>query len=175
MNMQLSTRVIRFVVQLCFVCIPMVLVSGIRAEADVFDTIREAMASLKAETGKLGEPKAEGGVLSFGSTRMNDNYQIVDDIKAKYNCTATLFVREGKGFVRVSTNVMKDGKRAVGTPLDPQGPAIASINEDASYYGIADILGAQYSTGYEPMKNAAGETVGVYYIGFAVEAGTLEF
>ena len=47
--------------------------------------------------------------------------------------------------------------------------------KNESYYGMADILGTQYTTGYEPIKNAAGETVGVYYIGFMVEAGTLDF
>jgi hypothetical protein len=174
MNMNFLARFFRSAVRLLIVCGALVVMSSTGAEADVFDTIREAMSTLKAETGKLGAPRAEAGVLSFGPTQINGNFEIVDAIKAKYNCTATLFVKEGNGFVRVSTNVMKDGKRAVGTPLDPKGPAIAAISKDQSYYGIADILGVQYSTGYEPMKNEAGETVGVYYVGFAVEAGTLE-
>lgn len=148
---------------------------GVNAEADVFAKIKEAMTDLKSQTSKLGEAKADGSTLSFGETKLNDNFQIVDDVKSKFDCTATLFVKEGDGFVRVSTNVMKDGKRAVGTPLDPKGPAIAALKKNESYYGIADILGTQYSTGYEPMKNSAGEIVGVYYIGFKVEAGTITF
>lgn len=162
------------IVQLCFIGLIVSCASFAKAETDVFDTIKEAMGVLKKETTKLGEPKVEGSVLSFGSTKLNDNFQIVDDVKSKFDCTATLFVKVGEGFVRVSTNVMKDGKRAVGTPLDPKGPAIAAIGRNESYYGIAEILGTQYSTGYEPMKNSAGEIVGVYYIGFKVEAGTIE-
>ena len=32
-----------------------------------------------------------------------------------------------------------------------------------------DILGKKYEAGYEPVKNAAGETIGVYYVGFLLE------
>ena len=71
--------------------------------------------------------------------------------------------------MRISTNVMKDGKRAIGTPLDPSGPAIASIRQGKAHYGIVDILGKMYDTGYEPIQNAAGETIGIYYIGFPLE------
>ena len=165
---------IKAIAQLCCVGLIIGCASFVKAEADVFERIKEAMGALKTETTKLGEPKADGSTLTFGTTKLNDNFQIVDDVKSKFGCTATLFVKSGDGFVRVSTNVMKEGKRAVGTPLDPKGPAIAALKKNESYYGIADILGTQYSTGYEPMKNSAGETVGVYYIGFKIEAGTIE-
>ena len=61
------------------------------------------------------------------------------------------------------------GRRQPGPVLDPKGPAIASINKNEAYYGIADILGKKYETGYEPIKNAAGEIIGVYYIGYLLE------
>ena len=39
--------------------------------------------------------------------------------------TATLFVKAGDEYVRVATNVQtNDGSRAIGTILDPNGPAI---------------------------------------------------
>ncbi len=34
--------------------------------------------------------------------------------------TATLFVFDGKDYVRVTTNVQKAGKRATGTVLNPE-------------------------------------------------------
>jgi hypothetical protein len=64
---------------------------------------------------------------------------------------------------------MKEGKRAVGTPLDPAGPAIAAIKQNNPYYGMVDILGKIYDTGYEPIKSASGEVIGIYYIGFLME------
>lgn len=129
----------------------------------------EAMAMLKSETAKLGSAKAENGVLYFGSEKMNDNFTVVDAVKAKHGGTATLFVKSGTAFVRISTNVMKKGERAIGTNLDPQGPAIAAIRNGKAFYGIVDILGKLFDTGYEPIKDAAGEVVGIYYVGYPIE------
>jgi hypothetical protein len=131
--------------------------------------IKSAMAAMKDEAAKLGAPKIDGSSLFFGTTKINDNYVLVDSLKTKFGCTATFFMKKGNGFVRVSTNVMKDGKRAVGTPLDPSGPAIAAIRQGNAFYGIVDILGKLYDTGYEPIKNASGEIIGVYYIGYLME------
>jgi hypothetical protein len=123
-----------------------------------------------AECAKLGAPKQEGTGLFFGGTKMNGNYALVDSLHEKHKCTATLFVRKGEGFIRISTNVIKDdGTRAVGTMLDPKGPAIAAITKNEAYYGFADILGKKYETGYEPVKNGAGEIIGVYYIGYLAD------
>ena len=76
--------------------------------------IAKAMAILKAETTKSGAPKAEGTDqtadkttpgLYFGSTKVNNDFTIVDKVKAEAGGTATLFVKSGDDFVRVSTNV----------------------------------------------------------------------
>jgi len=131
--------------------------------------IKNAMVAMKENAAKLGVSKIDGSSLFFGTTKINDNFEIVDSLKSKFGCTATFFVKKGDAFVRISTNVMKDGKRAIGTPLDPSGPAIAAIRQGKVYYGIVDILGKLYDTGYEPIKTAKGEVIGVYYIGYPVE------
>ncbi len=143
--------------------------AGAAMAAEVSPKIKTAMTAMKEEAAKLGAPKVDGASLLFGSSKMNDNYDLVDSLKAKFGCTATFFVKKGDAFVRISTNVMKEGKRAVGTPLDPSGPAIAAIRQGNAYYGIVDILGKLYDTGYEPIKNAGGEIIGVYYIGYLME------
>ncbi len=128
-----------------------------------------SMKDLKAELAKLGEAKLDGDALFFGAAKINDNYTVVDAIKTKHEGTATVFAKKGANYVRVSTNVMKDGKRAVGSILDPSGPAYAAINKGEAYYGLVDILGKMYDTGYEPIKNAAGEVIGVAYVGYLME------
>jgi hypothetical protein len=60
---------------------------------------------------------------------------------------------------------MKDGNRAIGTMLDPNGPAIAAIRQGAAFYGVVDILGKKYDTGYEPIK-VGSDIIGIYYIGY---------
>ncbi|MFH1157842.1 MAG: Cache 3/Cache 2 fusion domain-containing protein [Pseudomonadota bacterium] len=129
----------------------------------------EAMATLKGETAKLGAPKLEGDNFIFGTTKMNDNFQIVDEVKTKHSATATVFAKKGTNYVRITTNVMKDGKRAVGSVLDSSGPAYASINQGKAFYGLVDILGKMYDTGYEPIKTEAGEVIGIWYVGFLME------
>jgi Cache 3/Cache 2 fusion domain len=68
----------------------------------------------------------------------------------------------------VSTNVPKpDGSGcATGTVLDPAGKAMAAINVGKPYYGEVPILGVPYITGYEPIKDASGKVIGIWYVGY---------
>jgi cache 3/cache 2 fusion protein len=140
------------------------------------DKVKAAMADLKAKTAKLGAPKIEGTdtvagksvpVLYFGTTKMNNNFDLVDEVVKDHGGTATLFVDSGDEYVRVATNVKKDdGSRAIGTVLDPHGPVYPMMQKGEAYYGDANILGKEYVTGYDPIKDAAGKVIGIYYVGF---------
>jgi hypothetical protein len=150
--------------------------SVLRTLMEPDDAVNAAMAALVAKTSKLGPPHLKGTEpvmgrdapgLYFGNTRVNNTFTIVDDVKAEHGGTASLFVRRGDDFVRVSTNVMLEGGiRAMGTLLDPRGPAIQAIRRGEAYYGEATILGKPYITGYEPIKDGAGDTIGIYYTGY---------
>src|SRR5262245_26397583 len=79
--------------------------------------VKQAMALLKAKTAKLGAPSIKGEdavagksvpALYFGSTKMNNNFAVVDEVKKEAGGTATLFVKSGEDFIRVATNVQKD-------------------------------------------------------------------
>jgi hypothetical protein len=97
---------------------------------------------------------------------MNGDSTIVDEIgKDDPRMTATLFVKSGDEFIRVATSVrLPDNRRAVGTVLAP--PALDSIKAGEPYYGEVEVLGTQYVTRYEPIKNASGETIGAYFVGY---------
>jgi Cache 3/Cache 2 fusion domain len=134
------------------------------------------MADLIAKTGALGAPKLEGKDpvagkdvpgLYFGATEMNNNFDVVDQVVKETGGTATLFVRSGEEYVRVTTNLKKsDGSRAIGTILDPKGPAIEMIKKGDAFYGEATILGTAYVTGYEPIRDASQKVIGIYYVGY---------
>lgn len=128
--------------------------------------IKDSLVEMRAMAAKRGEPTSVDNILYFGTTKINENFEIVDAIQAKYGCTATFFEKQGDKFVRVSTDVMFEGHRAVGTILDPDGPVIKKIRKNKPFYGIVDILGKMYETGYEPIVDAMGEIIGVYYTGF---------
>jgi Cache 3/Cache 2 fusion domain len=134
-----------------------------------------SMAALKDKTAKLGAPKIEGEeavggksapALYFGSTKMNNNFTVVDEVgKEDPGMTATLFVKAGDEFFRVATSVrLPDGRRAVGTILKP--PALDSIKAGKPYHGEVQVLGTAYMADYEPIKDASGETIGAYFVGY---------
>jgi hypothetical protein len=140
-----------------------------QAEAPVNAKVKESMKVMKGWAKILGEAKLDGENLYFGKTHLNADFFIVDGLKSKFGGTATFFAKKGDGFIRVSTNVMKDGKRAVGTMLDPNGPVIVAIKQGKGFYGTVDILGKMYDTGYEPIFTSKGEIVGIFYVGYAVQ------
>ena len=71
----------------------------------------EGMVMLKAESNKLGTPKAENGVLFFGVNKIKLNFTIFDSLKSKNGGTATLFVKSGKGFGRISNKHKINSRR----------------------------------------------------------------
>jgi hypothetical protein len=138
--------------------------------------VKTAMELLRSMADKLGPPKVEGTdtvagkqvpAIYFGSTKMNNDFDLVDQVVKQAGGTATIFVRSGDNFVRVATNVKKDdGSRAIGTVLDPKGKAIASIQKNDAFYGEVDILGKPYITGYEPIRDPSKNVIGIYYVGY---------
>lgn len=129
------------------------------------DKVKTSMAALKAETAKLGAPKVEGSDLYFGKTTASAD--LVDAVVKKHGGAATLFVKNGKEYVRVATTVKKeDGKSAVGTALDANSSAIGMLDRGEPYYGDAKVFGKTYDAGYEPIKDASGAVIGAYYVGY---------
>ncbi len=137
----------------------------------------KAMVALKADTAKLGAPKIEGmdavggkdaPALYFGTTKMNNNFTVVDEVAKEggQGMTATLFVKGGDEFISVASNVPKpDGSgRAIGTVM--AGPALESIKAGNAYSGENPVLGTPYIAAYEPIKDASGAIIGAYYVGY---------
>ena len=129
------------------------------------DKVKASMAALKAETAKLGAPKVEGSDLYFGKTKVSND--LVDTVHKKHGGAATLFVKNGKEYVRVATTVKKEnGSRAVGIPLDANSSALGMLNTGEAYYGEATVFGKTYDAGYEPIKDASGAVIGAYFVGY---------
>ena len=143
------------------------------------EKVKTSMDLLRSGAGKLGIPKVEGtdtvagkevAAIYFGRTKINNNFDLVDDVVNQNGGTATIFVKSGEDYVRVATNVKNDdGSRAIGTVLDPKGQVFVNIRNNKPFYGEALILGKPYITRYEPIRDAANRVVGIYYIGFLKE------
>ena len=140
------------------------------------DAVDRSMAALIARTESLGPPRLQGRdrvadkdvpALYFGSTKMNNSFGVVDEVAREAGGAASLFVRSGNEFVRVATNAKAgDGSRALGVLLDPKGPAIERIKRGEAYYGESFVVDTAYIAGYEPIRDASGNIIGIYATGY---------
>ena len=122
----------------------------------------------------IGAPRIEGTeavagkdvpAIYFGSRKINNNYDVVDEIKKSTGASATVFVKDGDDYVRVSTNVLTpEGKRGVGTQL-ARNAAYDSVSKGQQFCGPIDVLGTAFDACYNPIKDASGKVIGASYIG----------
>lgn len=148
----------------------------------VIEQVQVGMNYLKTESLKNGFPNIDGKIkffqkeipnLRFGNKNVTMNFELVDDVQKIVGGTATIFVKSGEEYVRITTNVKKnDGSRAIGTILDPKGEAIQNINRSKPFYGYATILEKPYLTGYEPIFNKDNEVIGIFYVGYPLSSLT---
>jgi hypothetical protein len=135
---------------------------------------KAAIAALDGRLAKIGTPKVEGtdkagdktvAALYYGPRKINNNYDVVDEIKKSTGASATVFVKEGDEFVRVSTNVLTpEGKRGVGTQL-ARAKAYEAVSKGDSYCGQVDVLGTPFDACYNPIKDGGGKVIGVTHLG----------
>ena len=117
------------------------------------------------------QPVAVAGVqtpsLYLGKALLNNNFDGVDEFKQMSGGVATVFVRSGDDFIRISTSLTKqDGSRAIGTVLDRQGPAYSRVVGGQTYIGRAVLFDRSYMTQYSPVRDASGKVIAVLFIGF---------
>lgn len=86
-------------------------------------------------------------VLRAGLKTLNLDQTAVDDFTERTAAVATIFVRDGDDFIRISTSLKKqDGSRAIGTQLDRNGAAWKSVRQGDVYQGLATLFGHRYIT-----------------------------
>jgi methyl-accepting chemotaxis protein len=108
-------------------------------------------------------------VLRCGNRVLNLDFSVPDGLTQRTGMRATIFVRIGEDFIRITTSVRKqDGERAIGTPLDRSQPAYRAALVGQSYVGYATIFGKQCMTRYDPVRDASGQVVGILYVGLDV-------
>ena len=108
------------------------------------------------------------GLLSADGKPLNGDFTAVDQFAERTGGVATIFARQGEGYVRIATSVRKaDGSRALGTLLDPAGAAFKAVSQGQAYSGRAVLFGKPYMTHYRPVTDNA-QVVGVLFIGFEV-------
>lgn len=105
-------------------------------------------------------------MLKLNGVVVNGRYGQIDRFTAANGVVATIFARQDEDFVRVTTSLKKeDGSRAVATALGSAHPAHTSLLRGDSYTGKARLFGRDYMTHYLPIKDGAGKTIAVLFVG----------
>ncbi|MDQ2147667.1 Cache 3/Cache 2 fusion domain-containing protein [Alcaligenaceae bacterium C4P045] len=120
---------------------------------------------------KVGEQLTP--VLRANDEILNLNFTLPDRFTERTSGVATIFVKRGSDFVRVSTS-LKDanGQRAMGTLLAPDSAAYAQLSKGQSFSGPATLFGTFYMTVYRPIQDASGQVVGALFVGVNIGATT---
>ncbi len=132
-----------------------------KASSDLFDR-REGRAGLAQiacspilDTG--GE--LAGAVLT--GYLFNNDFTLVDRIQAVAGVdTVTVFF----GDLRVSTNVLEDGKRAIGTRIS-EAVFDTVLAQGEPFTGVAYVVNEWFITRYVPLRDHLGQVVGSLYVG----------
>ena len=111
-----------------------------------------------------GDWHLENGVLFKGEEQMDGADAIVDSLSQICNGKVTIF----NGDTRVATTVKNaQGQRAVGTKASD---AVFDnvIMQGKFFAGEANVMGEEHYAAYQPIKDAAGKTIGMLFVGVSV-------
>ncbi|WP_370263041.1 methyl-accepting chemotaxis protein [Limnobacter sp.] len=110
--------------------------------------------------------KVSGPMVTLEGNFITGNFNLVDDFTRMTGGIATVFVRVGDDYLRISTSLKKEnGDRAVGTKLDRAHPSYARLIKGETYIGEALLFGTRYMSKYLPIKSTNGQDM-VLFIGF---------
>ena len=146
-------------------------VQSVAAVADAYDRtnrelVQRAFRSFRNSFGATLSLDPATGQLSNADKVVNDDFSAVDQFTLDTGGVATVFAKKGDDFLRITTSLKKqDGTRAMGTLLDRSHPAYALMQAGQTYTGPAVLFGTPYMTRYEPIKDAAGATIGIFFVG----------
>ena len=111
-----------------------------------------------------GEWEIRNGDLYKGDIKVDGNYELVDYVESNLENQVTIF----KNDTRVSTSIRQDGERVVGTTVSDEVKAEVLINGN-NFYGTANVVGEEFQTGYSPIRNQAGDIIGIWFLGVSQE------
>lgn len=119
-----------------------------------------SLAQVLLDSRSPGPWSIRAGSLYKGETLINGNNDFVDEIGYLTGDTCTIF----QGATRVSTNVIRENTRILGTKVSEDVGKVVLI-EGRDYFGEADVVGVLYQTAYTPIRDLNGKVIGMLYVG----------
>ncbi|MDR1419954.1 MAG: methyl-accepting chemotaxis protein, partial [Treponema sp.] len=147
------------------------------------------MRTISLETALImAEHKVRGDIASFQNWIRNDygvlslnggtlvdqraqtlaeRYDLVDKISGELGIVATIFVKEGNDYKRITTSIRDaSGQRAINTMLGTSSAAYNPVNSGETFVGEVNILGKPYVAGYQPVvADNSSDIIGILFVG----------
>ncbi len=81
-----------------------------------------------------------------------ESTEIVDQIKEQSAANASIFQKCDDGYIRISTNILKqNGTRSIGSLLSDTSEIIKTVEQGKTFYGRVSISGQWFLTAYKPL------------------------
>lgn len=113
-------------------------------------------------------------VLYARKKRVSLDNTIVDKIKESTGAIASIFLLNNNKLIRVSTNVVKDNKRAEGTYISSDSEIYNKIINNEQYCGKTIFEGESYITIYKPLLDKNKNVIGAIALGYKILNDYLE-
>jgi methyl-accepting chemotaxis protein len=129
------------------------------------------LTDIQVDTSKTSEANGvQVPTLMKSGKSLQYDHAIPDTLSAQSkDSVATLFVKSGNEFIRVSTSLKReDGGRAFGTSLSHKHPAYKLVLEGNPYTGTATLFGNIYMTDYTPILDVSGNLIGIRFVGIDI-------
>jgi signal transduction histidine kinase len=117
-----------------------------------------------SESLKVGEYDLP--VLYAKKERISLNNTIVDKIEESTGAIASIFLLNDNKLIRVSTNVIKDNQRAVGSYISSDSEIYNKIIKNQEYCGKTTFEGESYITAYKPLLDENKKIIGAIALGY---------
>ncbi len=105
----------------------------------------------------------------YNGINLVGNTELVDNFSNLTGGVATIFVKDGNDFVRITTSLKdQQGNRMINTTLGISHPAYAEMTKSNPkiFYGKVHLGGKDYMSVYKPILGASGEILGILFIAY---------
>lgn len=113
---------------------------------------------------------SDGNLVDEHMTPIDNRFELVDKLQKDLGVVATIFVKHGMDFRRITTNIRTSaGERAVGTMLGTDSAAFDPVTKGQRFIGQASILGKNHLCVYDPILDADDNVIGILFLGVSDE------
>ncbi|MBB6715784.1 Cache 3/Cache 2 fusion domain-containing protein [Clostridium gasigenes] len=104
-------------------------------------------------------------ILYAGKQRLSLDPTVIDNIKSSTGAIASIYLLNDNKLIRVSTTLIKDNKKAIGTYLSSDSDIYNKIINNEDYSGRVTFEGESYMSKFKPLLDKNNKVIGALGLG----------